>query len=293
MNHKRSLKLRKERIMNSRNARHLFSLLIAVFWAATSFAKNNDYSNNYRRITQMREDSDIVGLEKAVRKNSGKNAEWSQMGKEEYGKLMAHALKSWNSISSEADDQGSKSRIQEYAEKVLYSYNTKETNNLSIETEFDLVSILHEKYTYSKGQLTDHEWSNTRRKGATAFLHVWQRLEKAQSEDVESNDLPEENVDIPEGVRGFPGMSPKLIKDPIQRAEYEKVIRANKKKIAAYNKRVSLQNSKKRYFSLIKKYLVLTYNIAPYDSRELRALLEAYVKHPDTRASFMDGVAEP
>lgn len=278
--------------MGSLNARYLFLLLIALLWASISLAKDNDYSNYYRQITQMREDKDIVGLEKLVRHISGEKSEWSQVDNEEYGSLMAHALKSWSSIANESNDMGSNNRIQEYVEKLLNSYNSMKTNNLSIETEFDLTGVMYEKYTYTKGQLTDDEWSNTRLNGAKAFLHAWQRLEKALSEDIESNDLPQENVDIPDGVPGFPGMSSELIKDPIRRAEYEKAIRANKEKTDTYNKQISLQNLKRRYFRIIRKYLVSTYSIAPYDRRELRDLLETYVENPDTRAQFMDGFSD-
>lgn len=285
MNHKRNL-MRKEITMRSKMTRHVFPLLTVVFWAALSFARDNDYT----RIIHLREAKDSIALERMIIDSSGKNGKWSQMGKEESGVLLAHALKSWNSIINETDDKKSLEHVREYAEKILSSYNAQETNNISVETEFDLVCILYEKYTYSKDQLTDHAWTHARRKGAKAFLHAWQRLEKALAEDMEANDLPQENVDIPEGVPGFPGMSSERIKDPGRRAEYEEATRANKKNIDAYNKRIRLQNSKKRYFRLVRKYLESTYTIAPYDNQELSALLDDYVEHPGTKAEFMEGI---
>lgn len=269
------------KIMEIRGINTLILLFLALLCVVTSLADDTDYL----RITQLRESKDALGLEEMIRNRSNV---WSQLGKEEYGGLMAHALKSWNSISNEMDNEATRKSMQEYAKEILSSYNSAETNSISIETEFDLVCFLYEEYTYSKGQRTDQEWSKYRREGAEAFLHAWQRFEKALSEDIELNDLPEENVDIPDGVSGFPGMSPELIKDPARRAEYEKAIEENEKKIDAYNRRISLQNKTEWYSRLVRRYLVSTYAIAPHDSHELKDLLKAYVKNPDTRLDFIE-----
>lgn len=276
--------------MGLKKGKLFFTFITIALFSIMSFAMDTkQLEHDYMQITQLREAKDIVGLENLIRNNNGK---WSQLDIEAYGSLMVHALKSWNSIYNENDENESANQMREYANQVLSTYNKNRSKNISIEAEFSLVSILYEKYTYSKGRRTDHEWSNDRRKGAEAFLHVWQRIEDALDEDYGPTDLPVENVDIPEGVVGFPGMLPERVDDPNLRVEYEKAIRANEKKIDIYNKLIRLQNNKKMYFRVVKNYLVSTYSIAPYDNRELQDLVETYVKDRDTRKQFMEDIIE-
>ena len=90
--------------MSLRNGRLLVALLLltTALLSVTSFAMDtNQMDHDYMRITQLRESKDIVGLENVIRNNSGK---WSQMDRKAYGRLMAHALKSLDSICNETGE---------------------------------------------------------------------------------------------------------------------------------------------------------------------------------------------
>jgi hypothetical protein len=182
-------------------------------------------------------------------------------------------------------------RIRQYALDALSTYDPNKTGNVSIETEFGLVGILHEEYSYSKGKFSDEEWATTRRRGTERWLHAWHRLDNAIDPTWDPNDLPMLNVAPPEGVSGFAGMPPELIKDADLRAKYEEAIERNKEKIRMRNEQLKLRSIKRQYFQIVKKYLTETYSIPPHDEDAAVALIKSQVKDPKTRAEFLEAVA--
>jgi len=274
---------------------NLINKIILVVFSAMAFlstisygANNNEFSRDFTQAHTLRNSKDIKGLESMVKEIQRK---WSQQDKQKYGALMVNTLNSWASACRRSDKKPPMETIRQYANQVLSTYDPNKPDNISIETEFALVSILHGQYIYTKGERTDEQWASDRRKGVKRFFHAWQRLENAIDPTWEPDDVPKINIDLPKGVPGFPGMPPEMIKDPVLRAEYEQAIEKNREKIKIRNEQLKLRNIEKRYFRIVEKYLVSTYSIPPYDNGELHRLLEAGVKDKKTRAQFLKAIA--
>ena len=204
-------------------------LLVASFVTNVScMAGESEFAYDHKRITEMRESKETDKFDDLAKDIQSK---WSRSDKSTYGNLMVHTLKSWVSVCKRTNEKIPTDRIQEYASIVLATYDPAKIDNISIATELELVSVLYEKYSYSKGKQSDQDWEQVRHKGHEKWLHAWLRLEKAIDRDWDINDAPEENVPLPEGVSGFPGMSPELIKDSLLRLQYEKAIRENQEQI--------------------------------------------------------------
>ncbi len=273
--------------MNSKRNRMLVLLLAMILLPVISFAVNKDqFSRDHTRATTLRESKDLIGLANLSEEIQNK---WSPKNKEKYGALMVHSLISWRSAYKKADKKVPMNLIRQYAAQALSTYDPNKPDNISIKTELDLVSILHEEYTYSKGKRTDQDWATARRKGAEMWFHAWRRLDNAIDEDWDPNDIPQANVSPPKGIGipGIPGMPPEMIKDPVLRAEYERAIEKNREKIKIRNEQIKLRNVKKMYFRIVKKYLVSTYSIPPYDNTELNKLLKTGIVNDKTRKEFL------
>ena len=252
-------------------------------------AENSKYSRDYVRVTELRESKETGSFEnmaKEIKEN------WSRVDNKAYAKLMAHTLKSWISACKRSNETVPMNKIQEYAISILSTYDPAKSDNIDIETEFEFVRVIDEKYTYSKGTQTDEEWQISRQNGQDRWIHVWQRLEKAIDQNWDINDVPVENVDLPEGAEGIPGMAPNLIKDPVLRAEYEKAIKENNEKNRIRNEQLKLRNLRNQYAPIIEKYLVSTYSIPPYNIKELKQYLDNYSFAEKTQIRIIDAVTK-
>jgi len=275
---------------------NLINKIILVVFSAMAFlstiswgANNEEFSRDFTQAHTLRNSKDIKGLESMVKEIQSK---WSQKDKQKYGALMVNTLNSWASACRRSDKKPPMETIRQYANQVLSTYDPNKPDNISIETEFALVSILHGQYIYTKGKRTDEQWASHRRKGVKRFFHAWQRLENAIDPTWEPDDVPKINIDLPKGVPGFPGMPPEMIKDPVLRAEYEQAIKKNREKIKIRNEQLKLRNIKKRYFRIVEKYLVSTYSIPPYDNEELEEYLNKYITDEKTRAQIVDALTK-
>jgi len=264
----------------------LFSAMI-LFSTLSWGTNNEEFSRDFARAHALRNSKDIKGLESMVKEIQ---KTWSQKDRRKYGYLMVNTLNSWASACKRSDKKPPMNVIHQYATQVLSTYDPNKADDISIETEFDLVSILHEQYEYSKVKHTDDEWISTRREGAERWFHAWRRLENAIDKDWDPNDIPTENVDLPEGVTGFPGMPPELIKDPALRAEYEQAIKKNREKTEIRNEQLNLRNTKNRYRRIVEKYLISTYSIPPYANEELSKYVNEYIAEEKTRSRILDTV---
>lgn len=268
----------------------LIALTTTVLLANVScMAGNSEFSRDHQRVIEMRESKQIDKFEDLAKDIEKK---WSQTDKSSYGTLMALTLRSWEYACKTSDKKVPFDQIHEYAHTALSTYDPNKTDNISIEAEFELVGVLHEKYSYLKGKQSDQAWEQARRKGHERWLHAWLRLEKAIDKNWDINDMPVENVSPPEGISGpgFPGMPPELIKDPLLRAKYEKAIRENQKKNRTRNETLKLRRLKKRRARIIEKYLVSMYSIEPFNTGELEQSLNGYKLEKDKKAQIIEKV---
>lgn len=278
--------------MNSkRKITFVVSLAMALSSMSFCWANNNEFNRDYTRATILEQSKNLNALANLIEEIQNK---WSKKDKQMYGALMVNALHSWESAYRRADKKAPMNLIRQYATQVLSTYDPNKPDNISIESEFDLVSILYEQYEYSEGKLADQEWIKNRRKGTERWFHAWQRLENAIDEDWDPNDIPEANVSPPKGIGipGIPGMSPELIKDPVLRAEYEKAIEKNREKVKIRNEQIKLRNTKKMYYRIVEKYLVQTYSIPPFANDELRQYLEKFKIDKETQTRITEAVTK-
>lgn len=284
--------------MNARkNTMFVIMLIGMICFVGLSLARDvedetmlmKEYSLDHTRATILEQSKNLNALANLVEEIQNK---WSKKDKRMYGALMVNTLHSWESAYRRADKKPPMNIIRQYANQVLSTYDPNKPDNISIETEFALVSILHGEYIYMKGERTDEEWASYRRKGAERFLRAWKRLENAIDDDWDPNDIPEANVSPPKGIGipGIPGMSPELIKDPVLRAEYEKAIEKNREKIEIRNEQLKLRNTNNRYHRILEKYLVSTYSIPPYANEELSKYVNGYTADEKTRSRILDAV---
>jgi len=286
--------------MNARkNTMFVMMLIAMICFVGLSFARDvedktmlmKEFSRDHTRATILEQSKNLNALENLVEEIQNK---WPKKDKRMYGALMVNALHSWESAYRRADKKAPMNLIRQYANQVLSTYDPNKPDNISIETEFDLVSILHGQYIYMKGERTDEEWASYRRKGAERFFHAWKRLESAIDELWDPNDIAEANVSPPKGIGipGIPGMSPELIKDPVLRSEYEQAIEKNREKIKIRNEQLKLRNTKNRYRRIVEKYLTSTYAIPPYANEELAKYVNEYIADEKTKARIMSAVTK-
>ena len=271
--------------MNTRkNTMFVIMLIGMICFVGQSFARDfedeamltKEFSRDFTRAITLRNSKDIKGLESLINEIQSK---WFRKDKKMYGALMVNTLRSWASACRRSDKKPPMNIIRQYANQVLSTYDPNKPDNISIETEFDLVSILYVHYEYMKGERTDEELASYRQKGTERFFHAWQRMENAIDPNWDPNDIPVLNVSPPKGIGiiGIPGMSPELIKDPVLRAEYEEAIERNRVKSKIRNEQIKLRNIKKRYYRIVEKYLTSTYSIPPYANKELDKYLNIYI----------------
>ncbi len=270
---------------------NIFVMPMVVLFLANMFcmASDSEFESDYKRATDMRESKATDGFEDLVKDIQSK---WFRDNKSIYGTLIAHTLKSWVSACKQSNTKVPIDQIHRYATNTLSTYDPEKPDNINIETEFELVSILYEQYSYVKNNLTDENWELSRLEGNNSWLHAWQRLEKAIDKNFDPNVVPEENISPPEGVFGFPGMLPEQMKDSLLREKYKKAIQENQAKIEIRNEQLKLRSLKKRYTKIIEKYLISMYSIAPFNSNELSQYLKEYKLNKETTYRILDSVTK-
>ena len=172
----------------------LIVMLIGITCSAVLYVDEHDketarlikeFSRDHTRATALRNSKDINGLERLVKEIQN---EWSQRDRQMYGALMAHTLGAWKAAYTRSDREPPMNLIRQYATDVLSTYDPNKDDNISVETEFDLATIIHyqdirardKRYIiYTKDYRTDEQWSSDRRKGAERFFHAWRRRRHA------------------------------------------------------------------------------------------------------------------
>ena len=195
--------------------------------------------------------------------------DWSKLGGDSYGNLTLEFLSVLTSARFRSADDKALNLSQSYAIQTL-----KKADTFDFEIEWQLLIKL--RYSISESKLSDVQIQE-RRERVKLWLHLIHRLEVEKDKNFDPNDLPLLNVTPPEGVPvRFSGMSPDLIKDPQLRAEYEKAIEANAKKMKYYNHQYKLRQNEDFFVRYATKYISMVYSRPPIDLNELKNLLNEY-----------------
>jgi hypothetical protein len=245
-----------------------------------------DYSKVFQEIDALGQAKDKGGL---LALATDIHNTWRTRDKKYYGALMLRVCQVLRSDC--ADDRIPFDEIRQIARQALDTYDRQRRDNISVETEYWLVVQLQENPTYSKGGMSDEQWSADRRSKAIRWLKAWQRMERAIDKKWDPNDFPPRSV-APPAETGLPaGVVPDAIKDPTLRSEYEKAIQAAKQKAETYIDQKQLRNLKKSFSRSLLHFLASAYTIEPYNDSELVELLGTYCEDAGVKKQILDSVA--
>ena len=209
---------------------------------------------------------------------------WSQGSKEYYARMINELCAP---LSSGRFDEARQHIVaREYAMLAL-----TEANDILLETELELTGHV---VTYM-GRLRpqDAQWVRIRREDVQVRLHAWGRLLDAIDPNWDPNDPNNQfvrNVAPPRNTRMPAGVTPEAIKDPILRGEYEAAIEKNKQKLEEWNKQYRARMWLDGFPETTEQYIVAAYSTPPYDTDELKQLLERYSVEEQTSLKIIDAV---
>jgi hypothetical protein len=214
---------------------------------------------------------------------------WRQRNPLYYGNVV---LTICNTLSSEDFEKERQfDLVRKFATLALKKSNPSPSQRIPLDIECKL--LIHLSYEDEMGvsHVADKDWPLHRSAMVRLWLTTWERLEKAIDKNWDPNDVPLKTVPLPQGVSGDPGIDPKDIQDPTQRAAYEAVIEKNRQNVQEYNKQYMLRRLEKFFLPKAEKYMTRVYLKSPYDVNELQRLLDRYVKADEKKAHILRGYA--
>jgi hypothetical protein len=248
-------------------------------------AMDEDFSRAYKQIDELGKNKDTAGL---VRKADEISRDWKPRSMDYYGRLIVHLCAV---LRTHCADKGVPIKeITEISERALQTYDARKESNISIEEHYWLVSGLQARVVYAKDAMTDEEWATKRKGEAERWMIVWDRMEAAIDPKWDKNDLPVRNVSPPREAHLPAGVSPDDIKDPALRAEYEKAIEENNKKIKHGNEQMRLRKLKEQFARSLVLYFAGTYSVTPHNDSELESLLAQHVKDEKVKKAVLDAL---
>jgi hypothetical protein len=128
--------------------------------------------------------------------------------------------------------------------------------------------------------------AQVRRDCLSLWLHLIQLLDLTLDRNFDPKQVPNKLVQPPPtngGVVYPPGADPALIDDPRARAEYEREILANRKKIQDYRIQVHLARLKDRIPEQAAAFIRANYSSAEPDQEELKKAIKETITDPDRK----------
>ena len=193
-----------------------------------------------------------------------------------------------------SDDSLREDKLQvKYAMHALKKAREKNAVEMPLETEIKLLYKIMAEPEYFEGKLRGEDWAKRRLEKMQRFAHASQRLEKEIDEDFDISVRLPSHPSPPDGV-GFwvSGMGPESIKDPKLRAEYEKRLAEHKRKVEERSRQRDFRKLRESFNRLVGWYSVYAYLIPPYNTGELEAYLQKYIKDQKEKESVLKRYAE-
>ncbi len=163
-----------------------------------------------------------------------------------------------------------------------YALSALETRDkIPLKLELGLIGhVMTDRGTYYRP--TRPDYAQHRPKDVDVRLHAWKRLLDA----IDPTWDPNEELLSPNGVGAMMGLTsgiaPESVKDPELRAEYERALETNQRKIERYSEQNRLHKWLKRYPKRAEEYIVRAYSEPPFNLPELKQFLETHP--PDEKA---------
>jgi len=194
--------------------------------------------------------------------------QWGANGGERYGLLFQEFLSALGTSRIIDHNPDTLDISQKYAVIAL-----KNADSYDLETEWSFLRYLR----YPMGPIKlDGLGTERRLADVKLWLHALHRLESEKDKNFDPNETGPMNAEPPPGANGYPGMSPDRIKDPILRAQYEKAINENNRKIRYMNHQFKLLQHEPSIIRDAVKYISRMYAQEPSNIQELTVLLRNY-----------------
>ncbi len=199
---------------------------------------------------------------------------WFEKDKKYYWYIMSVIC---DQLSSYGYNEGIPSKIaSRYAKQTIEkSKELSEGEKIPMHIEFNFLMNIKVDYGSYKNmnELSQtNDWKNKRAETAKYYFQGWERLEKS----IDPNyGKPDPNyrpgpIRPPKGVdSSFSGMSPKAIKDPNLRAQYEKTLQEDHEKKRRGLEQFQLMRTKKESLPLIQSNILYLYSGPLYESKTL------------------------
>jgi hypothetical protein len=139
--------------------------------------------------------------------------------------------------------------------------------------------------------MEDRVYQENRRIDTQLRLHAWKRLAAAAIPNWNVEEASAGvfvNVQPPNGAP--PGTPPELIEDKAIRAQYEKMILENQRKIAAITEQTRIQRWLKEFPKKAEDYIIKAYSETPYDLKELQLALDSHLSDGDAKSRIVQAV---
>src|ERR1700720_1323014 len=223
----------------------LFMLMLALEALASGQSSHDELSQDIASLDSFLSKRDLDSLEVTIDRASAK---WQAKDRISF---IAYMSKACSLLSSYDIGDLSKraSLLSRYAISVLMS------GDLQLRDQVQFVSFL----MFDPLVIDEAAWKRLREQKAELWLAARRRAATSIDPTFDFNDWPQLNVPTPRGSGVPNGVSPKAIRDPKLRTEYEMAIRENSAKTVRYNEQYWLKQNAPDFYENVERYLVNAY----------------------------------
>lgn len=243
-----------------------------------------EYSRAYYRIEELGTDGDKSGLLKLANDIS---AEWKPRSMHYYGELVLHLCQ----VLTSARQNSPLEDIRRIALDAIATYDPLAKQNIAIRTHFSLLGF-SEVRPSALLAMTDEDRQILRRAETERLMVLWDRMEATIDPNWDPDELVYRNVQPPPGVDHPAGVAPEVITDPVLRAQYEKAIEENDRKVKRRNEQKSLREMRPSVIRSLAAYCAGAYGATPQDDAWLESVLARHVSDPEVRSQIMKAVQD-
>lgn len=166
---------------------------------------------------------------------------------------------------------------------------SKSAVEMPINTEIWLLSAIIPEPEYNEGKLRGEDWVRRRSEKMRWLDHTFQRIEKGIDENYDFSVSLSSRPNPPAGVGAWiSGLGPSAIKDPKLRAEYEERLAEHKRKVEERSRQRQLRKLRERFNRLVRFSSISAYLKPPYNTKELEAYLQKYIKDQQVKESILE-----
>lgn len=125
----------------------------------------------------------------------------------------------------------------------------------------------------------DEKWRRQRRRRLEMWLWAINKIDHTIDPNFNPADVPQMNVAPPVGAEVSAGASPRAIKDPKLRREYEEAVKANAQKADRYRLQYLLRRLDKQWSTQMLAFAGSRYTSNPEDVKEVRGLIDTILSN--------------